>query len=509
MFPDLDPFFRENTRRLQDALKDIGKLGGRLDARDQLGDGGEQAAINLIVDPALSANNPNNPAHTAGITFAGQFIDHDLTFDLTSRLAVVAEPTESPNERDPRFDLDSVYGGGPLADPELYVPVPRGDRGRPTKLRIEFGGKFEDVPRRGDRSAIIADPRNDENMMISGLQAAFIKFHNHAVDVVRDRGDSDEEVFEKARQLTTWHYQWMVVHEFLPLFIGQAAVDNILNNGRRFYRPAVPFIPVEFQGAAYRFGHTMVRPSYRANLAGDNDGSPFFGMIFVPDGQERNPADPIDLRGGARAPRRFIGWQTFFDFGSGFTDASGNPNPAVRPNKLIDTALSTPLFLLPLGTIAGAAATGEIISLPQRNLLRGITWGLPSGQSIARRIGAPALTGDNDAFLKGLRDYDTRDTKLNLDDSTPLWMYCLREGFVLGEGGHHLGPVGGRIVGEVFIGLLQLDKDSYLNADRRWKPTLPQRSGRVTGDFKMIDFLTFAGVAPDQRGQAGGGGLPA
>jgi heme peroxidase len=519
MFPDLAPFFRENTPRLQAALKDIGKLGGRLDARDDLGTApvernGKQAAINLIANPALSANNPNNPNHTAGTTFIGQFIDHDLTFDLTSRLAVVAEPTQSPNERNPQFDCDSVYGGGPLADPELYVPVQRGDRGRPTKLRIEGGGLFEDVPRRADRSAIIADPRNDENMMISGLQAAFIKFHNHAVDVLKDedRRLDSEELFEKARRLTTWHYQWMVVNEFLPQFIGQAAVNDILRNGRRFYRPQVPFIPVEFQGAAYRFGHTLVRPSYRANLGGDNPNTPggaaFFGMIFVPDGEERNPGDPIDLRGGARARRRFIGWQTFFDFGPGFTDAPGNTNPAVRPNKLVDTALSTPLFLLPLGTIAGAAPTGEIISLPQRNLLRGITWGLPSGQSIARRIGAPALNGDNDEFLRGLRDYDTSRERLNLDDSTPLWLYCLREGFVLGENGFHLGPVGGRIVGEVFIGLLQLDRDSYLNADRRWRPTLPQRNGRVTGDFKMVDFLTFAGVAPDQRGVPGGGGLP-
>jgi hypothetical protein len=48
--------------------------------------------------------------------------------------------------------------------------------------------------------------------------------------------------------------------------------------------------------------------------------------------------------------------------------------------------------------------------------------------------------------------------------------------------------------------VLQLDRDSYLS-QRGWRPTLPQRGGRVTGDFKMVDFLTFAGVAPDQRGQ--------
>jgi len=494
MFPDLDPFFRDNSSRLRAAMQDIGKLGGMMDAKDQLGDGGKAAAIALIVDPALSANNPNNPSQTAGSTFIGQFLDHDMTFDLTSRLAVVTEPTQSPNERTPAFDLDSVYGGGPLKDIELYVPVPIGSRARPTKLRIEHGGLFEDLPRNRDGSAIIADPRNDENMMIAGLQAAVIMFHNKCVDLVnRDRRLSSEEVFEKARQLTTWHYQWMIVHEFLPHFIGQAMVNDILRNGRRFYRPEVGFIPIEFQGAAYRFGHSMVRPSYRANLAGDNDGSAFFGMVFDPSGEGQ--PDPVDLRGGARARRRFIGWQTFFDFGPTFTDPGlGNTNPAIRSNKLIDTTISTPLLRLPIQTIANGVP-GDIISLPSRNLLRHITWAIPSGQSIARLMQVPMLTGDNDEVLRQLRTYN-----LNLDDSTPLWFYALREARVLGDRGQHLGPVGGRIVGEVFIGMLQLDRDSYLS-QRGWRPTLPQRGGRVTGEFKMVDFLTFAGVAPDQRGQ--------
>jgi hypothetical protein len=95
LFPNLDPFFRDNSQKLQAALKDIGKLGGMMDAKDQIGDGGKAAAIALIVDPPLSANNPNNPGQTAGSTFIGQFLDHDVTFDLTSRLAVVA-----PRNRD-------------------------------------------------------------------------------------------------------------------------------------------------------------------------------------------------------------------------------------------------------------------------------------------------------------------------------------------------------------------------------------------------------------------------
>ena len=126
----------------------------------------------------------------------------------------------------------------------------------------------------------------------------------------------------------------MIVHEFLPLFIGQSLVNDILTNGRKFYRPREAFIPVEFQGAVYRFGHTLVRPSYRANLAGDKDSSPFFGMIFDPAGEGQR--DPVDLRGGARAPRRFIGWQTFFDFGPTFTDGPGNPSTSGDPAEQAD-----------------------------------------------------------------------------------------------------------------------------------------------------------------------------
>jgi hypothetical protein len=476
IFPDL-PAFATPSPELDAALRDIGKPGGILDAQDNLAAGPAQ----LILDPALSANNPNNPTHTAGTTFMGQFMDHDMTFDLSSRLGVPTDPSSSANSRTPAFDLDSVYGGGPDADPELYVT--QGQRSGP-KLKVGSGGLFEDVPRDATNKAIISDPRNDENVMICGLQAAVLKFHNHAVDVV-GKGAPDE-VFDKARRLTTWHYQWIILHEFLPLFVGQAMVDDILQNGRKFYRPDVAQIPVEFQGAAYRFGHSMVRPSYRANLAGDN-GQPFFAMIFDPAAE--GEADPRDLRGGARAPRRFIGWQTFFNFGAiPRPTGGGTLGDDVRPNKLIDTHLSTPLFNLPLQTIASGTPP---TSLAQRNLLRQVTWSMPAGQSIARVMGVPALDKQD---LKELRDYH-----LGLDESTPLWFYVLKEAEVM-AGGLHLGPVGGRIVGEVIVGLLQLDRESYL-WQPRWRPTLPTIGGHVTGDFHMIDFLAFAGVDPISRGQ--------
>jgi hypothetical protein len=368
------------------------------------------------------------------------------------------------------LDLDSVYGAGPVAQQELYDPVDH------VELKVESGGVFEDLPRRADGAAIIGDPRNDEHMIIGGLHCAFLLFHNRAVDRVREEGlQSDPmDVFTEARRLMTWHYHWLIVHEFLPQIVGQAVVDDVLRYGGRFYRPrpGEAFIPVEFQTGTYRMGHSMVRPSYRANLAGDN-GEPFFGFIFDPSQEGRT--DPDDLRGGSRAARRFVGWQTFFDFGDG----------EVKPNKKIDTKISTPLFTLPLGAIASHDAP---VALPQRNLLRHLTWQLPSGQRIARAMGAAPLAP---ADLQELAPLG-----VGFERSTPLWYYVLKEAEVVADG-LHLGPAGGRIVAEVFIGLLRADPGSYLATEPRWQPTLPSR----TGTFRMTDFLAFAGVDPRSRGQ--------
>lgn len=481
MFPTLPSFMTTTQPQFQrtvDAMVDIGEFGHVLDAKDAIGAG----PVALIVDPTLSANNQNNPNHTAGTTFFGQFLDHDMTFDANSRLAVVTEPSTSPNTRTPALDLDSLYGLGPTATPQFYDVADR------AKLRIESGGRFEDVPRDANRVAIIADPRNDENVVISGLQAAFIKFHNRVVDLVRSQnpGANVNTIFAQARQIVTHHYQWIIVHEFLPQIIGQDRVNAILApGGRRFYTPppGQHFIPVEFQGAAYRFGHSMIRPSYRVNLAGNPNGSAFFAMIFDPAGEGQ--ADPVDMRGGARAPRRFIGWQTFFDFGPQFTDP-GSTNPAIRPNKRIDTRISTPLFRLPLRAISSGDPP---IALPVRNLLRHITWQIASGQAIAQLAGLPALGAANFPELRGYN--------VGIDANTPLWYYVLKEAEVM-EQGLRLGPVGSLIVGEVFIGLLQLAPGSYLRDNPGFTPTLPRRNANT---FTMVDLLTYAQVDPTSRGQ--------
>jgi hypothetical protein len=293
----------------------------------------------------------------------------------------------------------------------------------------------------------------------------------------REEDDRSRAVFLEARRLVTWHYHWIIVNEFLPQIIGASLVNDILSRGPRFYapRPGHQSIPVEFQAAAYRFGHSLVRPSYRANLAGDG-GRPFFGFIFDPSGEHQT--DPVDLRGGARAPRRFIGWQTFFNFGG---DQSAN----VRPPKIIDTKISSPLFNLPLGAIASG---DRPTALPQRNLLRHLTWSLPSGQAIARAMHVRPLSAFELRELAGLG--------VGFESDTPLWYYVLKEAEL--SGGTRLVGVGARIVGEVFLGLLMLDRNSYFQRNQRWTPTLPSRA---RGTFEMVDLLTFAGVGPASRRQ--------
>ena len=448
--------------------------------------------IQSITNPAVfSPNNPDNPNMTAGVTFFGQFLDHDITLDPKSPLLEKSNPRKTTNFRTAAFDLDSVYGDGPEKSPELY-DTSSGD----IKLKVETipgaeavsrnGAPRFDLPRDPNNTAILGDSRNDEHVILAQLHTAFLRFHNAVVDHLRKQpalvAQSKEQIFKLAQRQVRWHYQWIILHEFLPLTIGQARVAEILSKGPRFYqvdegddgrrarRSKDPLLPIEFSVAAYRFGHSQIRPSYRLNF-GPTGGSPVFAFLFD-DTQDPNDPDPDDMRGGKRAPRRFVDWQTFFKFDTNF-----------RPNKKIDSKLSTVVMLLPgsRGPAPGLPSDG-VQSLPSRNLMRHVNFGIPSGQAIAKRMGVPALTP---AQLDELKPFD-------MDKSTPLWYYILKEAEVM-EKGLRLGPVGGRIVGDVFVGLLKADETSYLSAQPRWKPVLPAAR---RGDFRITDLLTFAGVVP-------------
>ena len=489
------PSFAPQTDSARSAMQKLGVVGGVLDAKDILTD-----PIQSITNPAVfSPNNPDNPAMTAGVTFFGQFLDHDITLDKRSPLLQNALPQRTINARTAAFDLDSVYGNGPAGSPELYETINGRIKFKLTRIPgaeavSRHGAPRYDLPRTATGDAIVAEARNDENVILSQFQVAMLRFHNAVTDHLAAQpgyaGLSSPALFAAARRYVTWHYQWIILHEFLPLTIGQSRVDQILGTGPRFFNALdasnqylTPdgsrniLLPIEFAVAAYRFGHSQVRPSYRLNF-GATGGAPFFAFIFD---DNLNPADPdpADLRGGKRAARRFVDWQTFFNFGDG----------NFRPNKRIDSKLSSTLMVLPgsKGPAPGLPSDG-VQSLASRNLIRHVNFGIPSGQAIAYTLGVQPLTPNQ---LTELAPYSA-EAGVPLDRSTPLWYYILKEAEVV-EQGQRLGPVGGNIVGEVFVSLLRADPTSYLTVRPGWKPSLPSAT---PGTFQITDLLKMAGVVP-------------
>jgi hypothetical protein len=448
LFPGL-PEFLPDSKEVRKALRTIGEAGGIMDANDQPG--------------VLNPENPENPDIPAGFTFLGQFIDHDITFDPTSSLERQIDPEAIANFRTPLLELDSVYGAGPRANPHLYDAESRG-----TKFLLDEGFP-RDLPRNSQKVALIGDPRNDENLIVSQLHLAFLKFHNAVVDCIDPSGvQSPDKVFQEAQRLVRWHYQWIVLHKFLPRVVGEKLMGGILAGGVDFYNLKnnlrfydwrnEPFIPVEFAVAAHRFGHSQVRPGYRVNAQ-------FAAPIFSAN-QDPNSEDPMDLSGGKRADRRFVDWKNFFKL--------NGDDP--QNSRRIDTKLSSPLFNLPFTPAHLPQA------LAQRNLLRHLTFGLPSGQDVARAMGIRPLRAGE---FKELEQF-------GMDTATPLWYYILREAELFAEG-RHLGDVGGRIVAEVLVGLLLGDRLSFIRRDPKWRPTLG-----TDRDFGMEDLLNVAGVAEFQ-----------
>jgi hypothetical protein len=401
-----------------------------------------------------------NPDLPAGLTYLGQFIDHDVTFDPVSSLERQNDPKALWSYRTPRFDLDSLYGSGPVASPYLY------DQEDPAKLLMGHNAgadeEADDLPRNEQGRAIVTDPRNDVHVIVSQLHLAFIRFHNAVIDRLRAQFFPSGNLFIEAQRLTRWHYQWVVVEDFLRSLVGSDIVDDILvvdpvTGARsvelRFFRwEDEPFIPVEFSAAAFRLGHSQVRSRYRLNRSGE------LIHILVP----FLAPNPLQHLGGFRPLPK--GWRIEWDLY--FTMGGSSPQLSRR----IDTKLTGSFAQLPV------AVDPERRSLALLDLLRGRALGLPSGQAVAAAMGMTVA-----------------DAELGLHGETPLWYYLLREAEVVREG-RRLGPAGGRIVAEVLLGMLAADPASYLHASPAWVPELPAEH---TGHFTMADLLRFAG--PQER----------
>jgi hypothetical protein len=375
----------------------------------------------------------NPKGTTAGVTFFGQFIDHDLTLDTEPQPTDTVNVEGLLNARSFPFDLDSVYGGGPKQSPQLYS----GDK---FLLGKAANGTSPDLPRNPNGSAILVEHRNDENLIISQMHLAILRLHNALVD----KGMS----FDNARDTVVGAYRYVVLNDYLPQIVGKPAADRALAQDRNagFFKPGSqdhPLTPVEFSAAAFRFGHSQIRNAYNIN---DSSGGV---RVFSLD-----PTVP-DLRGGRQLPSNLI-----IDFDNFFRELPDDGNLLI--GRAIDTKISPSLFELP---IPGAEASGSNV-LAFRNLVRGKFYDLPSGESVAKAMGVSVV--GTPVFPEG----------------TPLWYYVLREAEQT-SGGAELGPVGGGIVSEVIVDLLSLKSGTAKIA----KPNLPDTTG---GDFTIGDLMVSA-----------------
>lgn len=448
---------------------------------------------------AEAQSNLPTPAIPAGYTYFGQFIDHDITkqevdpldrslFDITgddfSPLTAEQICTRLINERTAPFDLDSLYAKPakrrgakmvlgpndqnlPNHEPPLALP-PNKDPANNDLPRAAVGHR-----RFKPGQALIGDPRNDENLIISQMQVAFLKFHNR---LVTTQGLTFHQAVKAVRQ----HYQAVVLFDYLPRVLAPAVVDQVLASNY-FYRPLPPtslFMPLEFSVAAFRFGHSMVRPTYHYNV---NFDAATLDDLFKFTAFSGQIGQVVDGQGFTSVPRNWIiQWENFLPFATTAAPQSAMP---------IDTALALPLAMLP-------NQQNIMARLAQRNLLRGYLLNLPTGQSVARTIGGDGAVLSRDQILSAANpaDWQVLQNYPFLLNRTPLWYYILLEAKHQ-HAGQRLGLVGSTIVAETIIGLIRQSQDSILQ-DPHWHPTLGASFPSVRERLELRHLIEFAGVGP-------------
>jgi hypothetical protein len=514
MFPKL-PAFQFTAQQAQDLVQT--ELSQNPDPCITEQAGGIGSACTDEGGPEDSASLP------AEYTYLGQILDHNLDFDHLGQPSAPVDPNTVPNFESFRWDLNDVFGRGPNANPGLYAAdgkhlLIQGTLATPTSdgftvVNPGTGNPFGvfDLPRNPDGTANIFEPRNDENKIISQIDASFIKFYNDFVD----QGMS----YATARSLTQRYYQLMILDDVLPHFVGQNVIDRYLERQPDgTYDLDTPnfananFTPIEFSIGAYRFGHALVRANYHINDApgvavGDNN-----IQIF-----DLNNFQTGDLSGGAELtgpsasnPAGFqIQWKYFVpalnrlqaadglpadQASSGCTGATTGPgspgtqgcgDTGINFARKTQTSVSAPLFNLPAFTIPGCTDAASPVcngsgNLLSRDFARGEQYGIASGQNIARALGCPVIPA---ASIN-----PTSDAVFN--QGTPLLYYVLAEAQ---KANRTLGCVGASIVAQTFLRVMWATPDSILHDGFR-----PNRAlVHITpGKFTFGDLLIDDGLAP-------------
>lgn len=471
----------------------------------------------------------------AGYTYLGQFVDHDLTLDMTPiEFGLPAPDGSLVQGRTPTLDLDSLYGKGPWDpdDDRLYLRsrtdtmdrgsfalgvtapistppgVPEGQFPADAGTNVTFGGydlpRVANGPDKASRQlADIPDPRNDENLAVAQIHLALMQFHNRVAQDLRDRGERGTDIYDRARGTVVKHYQWMLRHDYLPRIVEAGIVEDVFRQGRKFVDPFVrgrsvtARMPLEFSVAAFRLGHSMVRADYSWNRFfqhGGVGGQATLGQLFTFSGTSGNfnPLAPVDdktVGNFEQLPSNWcIDYRRFFDF-SGTCTSGVTPPDGINVAKRIDTLVTNPLALLPLGSFDATEppADPDERNLAFRNLVRASMVTLATGQQMAQQMGVLELSADDILYGDGtgvrLDDLDPDDAAL-FAEHTPLWFYILREAEL---NGGTLTGVGGRIVAEVFHQAIENSRHSIIR-DWRFRPYL----GANHLTFGMADLLLYA-----------------
>jgi hypothetical protein len=518
LFRWLPPSFQtSNSNEDQDVEKLLKELARRMvstEFNDRIDAEGKETPD---VDLNTFEEEDENRAIPAGYTYLGQFIDHDITFDPASSLQQQNDPDALEDFRTPRLDLDSLYGRGPDDEPHLYE--------RPARVKFRLGpdrgvsGQHRpDLLRSDDNTALIGDKRNDENKIVSQIHTLFLKFHNKAFEDISKRFPSNGNMhtrFLETQRIVRWCYQWIVLDDYLPLICGKDVVNAIMpgKNERRpnlkFYeaKSGEAFMPVEFSVAAFRFGHSMVRPSYSLNDVAKSSGkftsksgrAVDFARIPIFVAQSKLPTDAMNGFGEPLPQQWGIDWSFFFGT---MPQAKDGVKQVPQPSYRIDATLVDPLGELP-EFVSTVGLDSPFISLAFRNLMRSFRMGLPSGQAVARMMGIEEkkmLTDDelwsskgkgdeNEEWPEGKTFFDAN--KRWLEGHAPLWFYILKEA-ELHEKGHRLGKVGSRIVAETLIGLAWFDHYSYLFQASGWNPSMEGIEG-LDEKLDMLKLTKYVG----------------
>jgi len=476
----------------------------------------------------------------AAYTYFGQFMNHDISAPIGGLLVNVgmtpptgiigtADPAglgkewradtatilqHFVNEHSEPLTLASLYGDGPQSSDgevrQLYQEDKRfrlaitsvsNDQTFVDLASVFYATGAPDIPRH-NRTPLIADHRNDGNLILCQLHLAFMLVHNKAVTALEGRYRNATDCFREARQLVTLHYHWLILNDFLPKILSKSVLCKPFSEWE--LRQSEPnTVPMEFTTAAFRFGHSMVGRAYDFNANFSNGGristagaslTQLFNFTSR-NNMEQPLGPPLQL------PNHWvIDWDRM----------TCAPKPDPVPGDLQGGAERIDLDFAPdMLNVAGDAQVAEHGSILFRNLLRGFHRRMPFGQRLAEECNVEPLAPDQvreamPQYRSPSGDYDDpakAAAGLGFLDETPAWLYFLCEAKML-ENGERVGPTASRIIAHTFVGLMRHNPASVLlHEGGAWHPqdsVLKDKYGKALTSLRAFLLYATEGISQAQ-----------